>query len=274
MSRVVVVRATGLVTVQDAGRPGFMHQGIPRGGPLSPSSHAVANESAGNAAAAAAIEVMGELEVRAEVDGIVAATDDGEPRMLARGESVVVRSESMRRVRYLALSGGIDVPVVFGGRGTLVVARLGGHEGRVLRRGDELPLGGSLPRSIVRREPRALPPDPSLVRVVLGPDHDDFDDAARARFFDAMYVVSAATDRTGTRLDGPALALRTGGGRRPSAPMLPGAVQIPPDGRPIVLGPDGPTTGGYPLIAVVVSSDLERVVAAPIGARVQFAALA
>lgn len=272
MSRVVVVRATGLVTVQDAGRPGFMHQGIPPGGPLAVSAFLRANDAAGNAEGAATIEIVGELEVQSDGGSIVVATDEGRARTLGPGETLLVRADASRRVRYLAVRGGIDVPIAFGGRGTLLVAGLGGHEGRVLRRGDALPIGDASAAPDPRRAPRSDEPRPgSEVRVVFGPDQGDFDDAAPAALLAATYLVTAATDRTGTRLDGPSLALVTRAGRRPSAPMVPGAVQIPPDGRPIVLGPDGPTTGGYPLVAVVVRADLERVVAAPVGARVRFA---
>lgn len=115
--------------------------------------------------------------------------------------------------------------------------------------------------------------DRPRVRVVLGPDLEDFEDVALGVLLENEFSVSPQADRVGTRLVGPRLLRKVAlaAARRPSMPMVRGAIQVPPDGQPIVLGPDHPTTGGYPLIGVVVSADVEKVVAAPVGRVLRFA---
>ncbi len=277
----VVRRAIGLVTVQDLGRPGFMHLGIAPGGPLAPSRFRAANAALGNDPRAAGFEIVGMLEVMAEGAPIRIALDGDTERALAPGETVSVSAEADRRVRYLAVEGGVDVPIVFGGRGTLLVAALGGLEGRVLRRGDRVRvMRASVGHSHARPESEsesesergdALRP----IRVVPGPDLEAFDDSAIATLLATTFTVSRETDRVGTRLDGTRIIAwprlqPPNASRRRSAPMVRGAIQVPPDGRLIVLGPDHPTTGGYPLLAVVAADDVEGVVARSIGASVTF----
>lgn len=270
----VVRRSTGLVTVQDLGRPGFMHLGIAPGGPLAPSRFRAANAALGNDPRAAGIEIVGMLELTAEGASIRVALDGEAERTLAPGDTVGVGSDADRRVRYLAVEGGVDVPIVFGGRGTLLVAALGGLEGRVLRRGDRVGVMRSSAKHSRSRAPLARStPEPGNgsrpLRVVPGPDLEAFDDNAITTLLAATFTISRETDRVGTRLDGTRI-VPSNGGRRRSAPMVRGAIQVPPDGRLIVLGPDHPTTGGYPLLAVVAGDDVEGVVARSVGASVAF----
>jgi allophanate hydrolase subunit 2 len=160
--------------------------------------------------------------------------------------------------------------VVLGGRGTLVGAGLGGLEGRPLRRGDVLataPVAAAAPT-----RPVPLPASPDLaapVRVVLGPDRERFDASAVTRLLTAEFRVSPKSDRVGARLVGPSLT-RTADDLGASAPMVKGAIQVPGSGEPIVLGPDHPTTGGYPVIATVFRADLGGLMARPVGAPVRF----
>jgi biotin-dependent carboxylase-like uncharacterized protein len=274
MSALVVARVTGLVTVQDAGRPGFMHLGVPPGGPLSPSRFAAANAAIGNDPRAAGLEILGAITVTAERAPAWIAADGEPPRALDRGDSVTVASTRDRRVRYLAVAGGIDVPIVFGGRGTLAVAGLGGLDGRALRAGDRLGIA-SAPASAPERARSngrgSVDPlsNAAAVRVVPGPDPAAFEEDALYTLCHERFRASSQTDRVGTRLDGPRIGTRRDAARR-SAPMVRGGIQVPPDGRPIVLGPDHPTTGGYPLVAVIVATDVERVVAASVGAPLTF----
>ena len=263
-------RVTGLATVQDLGRPGFMHAGVPAGGAMSRELLTRANAAARNAAGAAAIEAFGDVEVFAEETTESLATSAGETRMLAAGESVVFRRPSSQRVHYVAVRGGLDVPLVLGGRGTLLVANLGGHEGRALRRGDALPVGAAplTPDAPAhddtrREEPRVR------IRVSLGPDLDAFPRETLDVLTAGLFTISPASDRTGTRLLGPPLLARPGP-TRPSAPMVPGAIEITPDGGAIVLGPDHPTTGGYPVLACVRARDLGKLMALPLGAELRF----
>ena len=275
------VRAiAGAATIQDGGRPGHMHEGIPHGGAMVPERLARANRAAGNVWDAPAIEWFGKISVVATDDDIVMATHDGIAHRLARGE----RWDASGRAsaQYMALRGGIDAPSILGGRGSLVAAGIG----RGLRVGDTLsaadfvaPSGERSARArdanadanalFVERELDVAGP----IRVVSGPDLEHFDDDPRigalATLFAAEFTVSAETSRIGTRLTGARL-LRSSADSGRSMPMVRGAIQVPAAGEPIVLGPDHPTTGGYPVIGVVIRADVGRLAAMPIFAKVRF----
>jgi len=261
-----VVAVAGLATVQDGGRPGRMHEGVPPGGPLVPELLARANAAADNARFDPAIEVLGSLTIAAR-RAVVVAADDGVARALRAGESWSVAC-GPARVRYVAVRGGIDVPLVLGGRGTLLVAGLGGHEGRPLRKGDRLRAAGGVE---VRSIAPAAPVSGVAIRVVPGPDLDRFEARSIDLLVASDFRVSPRSDRVGIRLEGPALA-RVDDDAALSAPMVRGAIQVPSSGEAIVLGPDHPTTGGYPVIATVVRADLGALGARPVGAIVRFVA--
>jgi biotin-dependent carboxylase-like uncharacterized protein len=259
-----IVAIAGLATIQDAGRPGRMHEGVPPGGALVPDLLSRANAAARNARGEAAIEVFGGVTLTAR-DSLLLAADDGVLRCLRAGERWTLGAEG-RRVRYVAVRGGIDVPSRLGGRGTLLVAGLGGQEGRALRRGDVLSIG----RAVEHDGPLAGVPDlDAPVRVVPGPDRERFAEHALRTLLASAFVVSSRSDRVGVRLVGPALQ-RADGDVAVSGPMVRGAIQVPSSGEPIVLGPDHPTTGGYPVLATVVGADAGAVMARPIGASVRF----
>ncbi len=261
-----VVAALGLCTVQDAGRPGRMHEGVPPGGALVPEQLARANASVHNAAEEAGVEIVGTLRVLAQA-AVTVGDDAGTCVRLAAGDRWEVGCGSAR-VRYAAIRGGIAVPAVLGGRGTLVVAHLGGLEGRPLRRGDRL-RAAAAPRQLSA----ALPPPGDAgapIRVVPGPDLDRFEAAALDVLLRGAFRVSPRSDRVGVRLTGPQLP-RRGGDAAVSAPMVRGAIQVPSSGEPIVLGPDHPTTGGYPVLATLVRADVGVLMARPVGAAVRFA---
>jgi 5-oxoprolinase (ATP-hydrolysing) subunit C len=259
-------RVTGLATVQDGGRPGLMHAGVPPGGAMVPARLAYANAVAGNAPGAAALESFGDIEIVARREVLV-ATDDGVARTLAPSERARFARPHGRRVHYVAVRGGLDVAVALGGRGTLLTAGIGGHEGRALRRGDVLPTGGAAPAD--GPAPSPPPGDDGPIALVAGPDLDAFAAGALALLVAGAYTIAPTSDRTGTRLVGPRLTLRAGAARA-SAPMVRGAVEVPPDGAPIVLGPDHPTTGGYPVLACVASRDFGRFMGIPLGMAVRF----
>jgi biotin-dependent carboxylase-like uncharacterized protein len=248
------------------------------------------NRLVGNPDNAAAIEMtLAGLEVRFEDDGVVAlagarfeATLEGRP--VNRGESLRVRAgqklavgrtlEGARAV--LAVHGGIDVPSLLGSRSTCLGGGFGGLDGRPLRAGDRL-AAGRRASEIVRRRLRseALPAysRESTLRVVAGPQSDRFSDHGRQVFFNATYTISPSSDRTGLRLDGPPIERSASADSLPEG-MVPGVVQIPADGRPIILGADCPVTGGYAKIAAVISADLWRVAQAKPGDRVRFVEVA
>ena len=267
----VVQKALGPALVVDGGRAGRMHEGVPAGGPLVRPALAAANVAVGNGAAAPALEVHGRLELVAR-SAVRLADDAGRVAALAPGDAFEVAPGGRSRCVYLAVEGGLDVPRVLGGAGTLLVAGLGGLEGRPLRKGDVLAVR-SAPRSedvvagVMWRPASAatLAAEEEIV-VIPGPD---LDATALEALAAAPFRVSATSDRTGTRLEGPPLPAEPTGTRRASTPMVEGAIERTPSGL-IVLGPDHPTTGGYPVVGVVAARSRAAFFARPVFAPVRF----
>ena len=265
-------RVAGPAIVIDGGRVGHMHEGVPHGGAMVRERLARANALARNEAGAAAIEIYGSLELVARGGSVELADDVRGRRVLADGEAMVIATEGRARVRYLAVRGGIDVPVVLGGRGTLLVAALGGHEGRALRRGDVVASAGADEKEDAgadeKEDADAVEKEDVEVEIVEGPDADEEVLGAIER---ATFTISATSDRIGTRLQGPPLAahsMQSTRDRARSKPMVPGAIELTPSGL-VVLGPDHPTTGGYPVVALVPGNALGRLLARPSGAPVR-----
>jgi allophanate hydrolase subunit 2 len=256
-----VVRALGLVTVQDLGRPGRMHEAVPPGGALVADRLIAANRAVRNPDDAPALEILGQLAVRAERP-LRVATDTLAPRELPAGGELVVASEP-RRVAYLAVRGGLAAPLVLGGRGALLCAGLGG----LIRTGQRFDLAGLAEVAAPPPPDGAVAPD-APIRLIAGPDRASFATTALELLLASDYRILPSSDRVGTRLDGPALP-RTGAPEA-SRPMVLGAIEVPRDGKPIVLGPEHPTTGGYPVIAVVARADLGRLFSIRLGGTVRF----
>ncbi len=256
-----IERAVGLVTIQDLGRPGRMHEALAPGGALVPELLVAANRAARNPDGAPALEVLGKLIVRADVD-LVVATDA--PRMLRAGDELSVTSEP-RRVAYLALRGGITAPLVLGGRATQLSAGIGA----ALRAGDWL---SSAALAIRDADPAIWPPDDAAghatIAVIAGPDQSAFA-GGLAALMAQPFRISPTSDRIGTRLEGAKIP-RLGHVTEQSRPMVRGAIEVPGDGNPIVLGPEHPTTGGYPVVAVIAHADLGRFFAIRLGGQVRF----
>jgi allophanate hydrolase subunit 2 len=224
-----------------------------------------ANASLGNAPGSAALEAYGELRLVAR-GGPLWISVDGAPRLAVDGETVVVERPAGAVARYVGFLGGIDVPEQLGGRGALPVAGIG----RAVKKGDRVRVAAAAGTANVVPSPLSLDWS-SPVRLLPGPDLDRFASAEQAleALTSADLAVSPASDRTGTRLTGVALP-RTGDDRPGPAPMVRGAIQVPSSGEPIVLGPDHPVTGGYPVIAVVIRADWGKVSGRRPGARVRF----
>lgn len=279
-----VVRAGPLATVQDGGRFGLAALGYSAAGALDRHALEVANILVGNEPDVSALELTldgGEFEAVGDLVIALAGADlaaeiDAEPLPPLRAASLrhggrlrfVGRRSGMRA--YLAVGGGIATPPVLGSRSTDLVAGIGGLAGRPLRAGDSLPVGPP-PSEGGYRLPGARPRDaaPATVRVVWGPQDEWFTSAARATFADAGYAVTARSDRTGLRLSGPALRLASPR-ELSSEGVAPGAVQVPPDGTPIVLLADGRSVGGYPKIATVIGPDLALLAQAAPGDSIAF----
>lgn len=276
-----------LTTVQDLGRYGYQRFGVPVSGAMDTFSLKTGNLLVGNDEGAAGLEmtVLGP-RVRFLAETWIAITGanlspalDGEP--IPRWTAVKVpadcdlsfqgASDGMRS--YLAVAGGIDVPVIMGSRSTYVKATLGGLEGRALKAGDVL----RVLEPGVEPVERGLPEHLSApvyghnheIRVVLGPQDRAFTADGTATFLGSEYTVSIQSDRMGYRLEGP--TIESADGPDIVSDGIPfGAVQIPGDGRPIILLADRGTTGGYAKIATVVSSDLGRLSQAMPGDTITF----
>jgi biotin-dependent carboxylase-like uncharacterized protein len=261
-------------TVQDLGRSGYQALGVPVSGALDPVALRLGNALVGNSLVTAALEVLvagPRFEVTAETVR-VAVAGIGAGLQLENGTLVIPAWESVTLARtavfevrlghesvcaYLAVEGGIGVPLVLGSAGTYVRAALGGFNGRALRRGDLVPFTAC--RASDRSDQRlTTPPGASsgdAIRVVLGPQHDRFTASALAALVEAEFRVSQDTDRMGMRLVGPQLRHRAGWDIASDA-IATGAIQVPGSGQPILLLADHQTTGGYPKIATVISADL------------------
>ncbi|HEX4692095.1 MAG TPA: biotin-dependent carboxyltransferase family protein [Solirubrobacteraceae bacterium] len=277
-----------LSTVQDLGRPGLAALGVGVSGAADRRSLRLANRLAGNPEGAAAIELtLGGLRVRFARDVRVAlagapcevvagvrrrllAMDTAE--RVASGEELRVGSPSAGVRTYLAVAGGIAVEPVLGSRSTDTLAGLGPAR---LARGDVLPIGsaaGGGPPAAGAELAGAFDVvaggEPSL-RITPGPRADWFADEVRARLAATPWTVTPRSDRVGVRLEGPALE-RAVEGELPPEGMVEGALQVPPDGRPVLFLADHPVTGGYPVIAIVVADDIPLAAQARPGTRLRF----
>ena len=282
-----VLRAGQCDLVMDRGRPRFGALGVPAGGAADPAALAAANRLVGNEDSGAGLEItLSGPSLRFPAGGVaaltgaqfVAARSSGGPvpwnetLVLAAGETLTLASAESGSRCWLALRGGLAVPPVMDSRSTFLPGAFGGHVGRPLRAGDVLALGDQGGRLRLRRaQPPAAAELSVPLRVVAGPQAGQFDNAGLVAFFGGVFRVAAASDRRGLRLSGPTVARARM--ELPSQGVLPGAVQVPPDGQPIILGWDGPVTGGYPVIAGVISADLPRLAQLRPGDEVRFATI-
>jgi antagonist of KipI len=283
---VVVLRPGPFSTVQDLGRTACGSLGVPRGGSMDEPALRLANRLVGNSDDRAAIEItLAGPELRFEEDTWIAltgsrfeATVGGRP--VPWGETFVVRARDTLSIGrtlegtrgIIAVAGGIDLPVVLGSRATCLAGAFGGLDGRALKAGDRLRFASPGRGRVHRRLRSATWPAYSTdceLRVIAGPEADRFPDIARHDFFSANYAVSSRSDRTGLRLEG-ARVEHCGSAEVLPEGMVAGAVQVPADGLPIILGADCPVTGGYVKIATVITADVWRVAQAKPGDRVRF----
>lgn len=273
-----VLAAGALTTVQDRGRRGLAHLGVPRAGALDAPAADLANRVVGNHRDAAVLEVtLGGFAARAGTGRWVTVTGAPGPvtvagAAVAHGEAVWLPAggvlevgHPVRGVRsYVAVAGGVDVPPVLGSRATDTLAGVGPPP---VSAGDRLPLGVATAPPGHHDAPHPARPGP--LRLLPGPRADWCEPGVLRALAAAPYVVQADSNRVGLRLRGRPLA-RVRADELPSEGMVLGAVQVPPDGQPVVFLADHPPTGGYPVVAVVVAEDLWRCAQLRPGEEVRF----
>jgi biotin-dependent carboxylase-like uncharacterized protein len=275
-------RAGLLTTVQDLGRPGFGRFGVSTSGAMDRLALVVANRLVGNGDGAAALELTAsgpEVEILADLVFALAGANlsptlDDEPveewrAHRAGAGSVLAFGPRRQGARcYLAVSGGIAVSQVFRSGATDLGAGFGGLDGRPLRAGDELSRGAAPVKPAGHLHPALLAAwaDPFTLRYMP----DDEGPCDLAAFAGVTWRVSPRSDRTGFRLDGPALPVPAAA-TMVSEPIAPGTIQVPPDGRPILLMADRQTVGGYPRLGWVIAADLPKAAQLWLGHEVRFA---
>jgi len=247
-----ILEPGAFTTVQDGGRYGYQQFGIPVSGALDMYSYLAANVLVGNSDNAAVLEITftgPKMEVLS--DAIVAVTGAEAPVLVndaprptwtsfevRRGDVLSVRAARKGVRAYLAVAGGISVPVIMGSRSTYTAGRIGGYSGRALAKGDRLhteSISGGRRLMSFPEELKPSLPNEIILRALPGPQDDYFESGLDA-FFSSEFTVSSKADRMGYRLEGPSIELKEGVPRSIiSEPSLSGAVQIPADGQPIIL---------------------------------------
>lgn len=292
---IVVLKPGMLASVQDLGRHGHRQSGICPGGALDALALTMGNRLVGNPDEAAGLELtMGGCELRfdtatrialagddfgAQLDGVPiwpcwsVPVQAGQTLKLA-GANVAAGKKGLRT--WLAVAGGIDVPPVLGSRSTDLKAGFGGLAGRALKKGDRLSIGAPTLNSaqLARRRFGVRPPDWAIddrefgeaipLRVMPGPEAGLFTPASLAALWREPWRVTPQSNRMGSRLEGPVLERKRAGDMLSSG-VIPGTIQVPPSGQPIILMGDAQTTGGYPRIGVVIRADLWKLAQAPLG---------
>jgi biotin-dependent carboxylase-like uncharacterized protein len=265
-------------TFQDLGRPGCTHLGVGHSGAVDRPSHRLANRLVGNPETAATIETYGGLQLRVHRHAVMAVTGAGGHLDVRGGPPMAVNAvthlppDAVLTVRppyegvryYVAVRGGFDVAPVLGSRSFDTLAGLGPR----LTNGERIVVGAD-PRTPITADLGVRPPSSTVIDVSEGPRRDWFTDGAWSLFTTSDYIVSADSNRIGTRLSGPVLE-RAHRAELPSEGVVEGAVQVPHDGQPIVMLADHPVTGGYPVIAVVAPELIHAVAQARPGTTLRF----
>ncbi|WP_037317716.1 biotin-dependent carboxyltransferase family protein [Amycolatopsis orientalis] len=280
-AKIEVVHPGVFATVQDLGRPGLAAIGVGRSGAADRGSLRLANRLVGNPEGHAALEVvLGGLVLRFSAPATVAVTGAPcsitvsgraagpcSPIAVGPGDELVLGMAARGLRCYVAVRGGIAVPAVLGARATDTLGKLGPP---ALSAGMTLPVGHRvLDHPGVDLAPRAALPDEPVLRVTPGPRVSWFVPGTLSTLVSSPFTATADVDRVGVRLEGPELA-RAREGELPPEAAVPGALQIPPSGQPILFLADHPVTGGYPVLAVVDEADLDLAAQIRPGQRVRF----
>jgi antagonist of KipI len=293
MTSATVTRAGLLTTVQDLGRAGHRASGVSLGGALDSHAMRVANLLVGNDENAAGLEItLGNFRLRFNDHGVIAWCGGssnvlvsgeqlaaGRRCMVAAGNEIIFAQPELGCRAWLAISGGIDVPLVLGSRSTDLRAGFGGFNGRALKEGDVLQFGLSATNADPHEASVASWGAPAewastasqmpLLRIVRGENMPLFTSAAQAALLSDAFTVTPEADRMGVRLRGATLA-RTEKADLLSEAVTPGTIQVPPNGEPIILLGDCQTIGGYPKIAHVITVDMPVAAQLRAGDRVRF----
>ena len=304
--RLVVVSPGALSSIQDQGRFGWRRFGVPQSGVVHPPLALIANTLAGNPIDTPLIEfflsgprlhlksgtirlaLAGDFSVELVRGQVKHSLPSWRSLTLYAGDTLQIGAVTRGKVGYLALSGGLDLPRVMGSRSTYLRGNFGGLDGHRLLTGSELPVGRTEntpgPEQFLTQLPgpellAGVGEDtedalPLPIRVIMGPQEDYFPASSREDFLTGSYQISKESDRMGSRLEGPILHHLPW--KKPeiiSDGVVPGAIQVPGNGSPIVMLADGPTVGGYPKIATVISVDLPKFAALPPGSKVVFSAV-
>jgi biotin-dependent carboxylase-like uncharacterized protein len=285
MSKLVISSIGPASSVQDGGRPGSQRYGLTPGGAIDRLALAVANTLVGNKAFAAAVEIGPFGASFTAREGAVRVALSGAPRnadiakrpvafessvTLADGETLTLGFARGAAFNYLAIEGAIEGEPMFGSLSVNARAGLGSPYPRPLQAGDELKVAAASGVAERRIDLPAAVNGP--IRVVLGPQDDEFSEEAKSLFLDSDWKISATSDRMGYRLEGPVIK-HLHGHNIVSDGTVNGSIQVPGNGAPIVLVPDRGTSGGYPKIATVISPDLGRFAQIPAGLAFRFKAI-
>lgn len=298
----IEILTSGLMnSVQDLGRPGYLDQGIGRGGAMDRPALRIANLLLGNAEGAAAIEVaifpfrlrFLEAASYAVTGAACRASLNGQPLppwwsgYADAGDELRLDPPTEGSRAYVAIGGGLDVPEVLHARSTDLKSVFGGLDGRALMRGDRLAIGSLFSSAAEKREFAApsghsIDPfhfrdslggiaggEPLTLRIMPGAEFQAFADEAQQALLGQEFLVSADNNRQGMRLEGPALGLKQKL-ELLSHGIMPGTIQVPPSGHAVIQLAEANTCGGYPKIGHVIETDLWKLGQAPSGAKIHF----
>jgi len=277
----ILVQHPGMyTTIQDLGRPGYESQGVPRGGAADRFAFRTGNLLVGNEESAASLEstLSGPI-LKFKQHAVVAITGAqvadlpmNRPWRIKAGQTVDLRQITAGCRAYLAIAGGIDVPEIMDSRSTYTRAKIGGMHGRPLIKGDTLTIrpGG---KQLLNEHWGIYSPastGTTVLRAIKGPQWNWFSESTQQQFFKVTFRVGVQSDRMGLRLEGTPIHTIQPRELISEATAL-GTVQVPPGGNPILLMPDRPTLGGYPKIAAVIATDMNRAAQARPGDELRFA---
>lgn len=291
MNSLEILRSGLLTTVQDLGRPGYSRYGVPPSGAMDPFALEMGNILVGNPRATEGLEMtMTGIKARFLLRTIIGITG-GTGSFTLNGQkiscwrSLLIKPGDVLDIEpitsgcrtYLTITGGITVSDVLGSKSTYLPARFGGLQGRILKRGDLLP-GLPLPEGRTfqaRNLAYDRIPDyskPCTVRVIPGPNQALFSEEMLGTFYTNSYKVTTKSNRMGYHLQGPSLKSNQSGNLLSDA-VVTGAIQVPPNGQPIILAADHQTTGGYPILGVIASVDFPKVAQLSTGKELSFQAI-